>query len=41
MDPYEVQILALAAKGRAADIVPNECEARFRPESLVVLGVVE
>ena len=41
MDPDEVQILALAAKGRAFEIVPNECEARFRPESLAVLGVVE
>jgi hypothetical protein len=41
MDPGQIQILALAARGDAADVNPSEDEARFRPENVVVLGVVQ
>ena len=36
----QVKILALAAKAKAVEVVPRECEARFRPQDLIVLGTV-
>ena len=41
MDPGQVQILAVAARGRGIDFIPNEHEVRFRPDDVVVLGVVQ
>ena len=36
----QVKILALAAKAKAVEVAPIECEARFNPRDLIVLGVV-
>ena len=36
----QVKILALATKAEAVEVVPKECEARFNPRDLIVLGVV-
>ncbi len=36
----QVKILALATKAEAVEVVPKECEARFNPRDLIVLGIV-
>jgi hypothetical protein len=41
MDPGQVQILAVAARGLGVDFIPKEHEVRFRPDDVVVLGVVQ
>jgi hypothetical protein len=41
MDASQIAILALAARvGARPSEVPSECELRFRPQDLVVLGEV-
>ena len=40
MNPEQIKILALATKAEAVEVVPRECEARFNPRDLIVLGVV-
>lgn len=39
IDESEVKILLVAARGEPKDMVPSECELRFRPDQLVVVGV--
>jgi hypothetical protein len=39
IDPSEVKILLVAAKGSPVDDIPIECELRFRSSQLVVVGV--
>jgi hypothetical protein len=39
IDPSEIKILLVAAKGSPVDDVPIECELRFRSSQLVVVGV--
>ena len=40
MNPEQIKILALATKAEAVEVAPIECEARFNPRDLIVLGVV-
>lgn len=39
IDEGDIKILLVAAKGEPKDRVPSECELRFRPDQLVVVGV--
>jgi hypothetical protein len=39
IDENDIKILLLAAKGEPKDMVPSECELRFRSDQLVVVGV--
>jgi hypothetical protein len=39
--PEDLGLLQLAGKkGAGVDMVPNECELRFKPEDLVIVGVI-
>jgi hypothetical protein len=39
IDTNEIKILLVAAKGAPVDVVTGECELRFWPDQLVVVGV--
>ena len=39
IDTDEIKILLVAAKGAPEEVVSDECELRFRPDQLVVIGV--